>query len=122
MELTNAEWKLMKLLWEKPMSIAQLTKACKGYTDWGKNTIIVFLKRLMDKGAISFRQEERTKIFFPLVDKDIVSFDAAEELLGRSFSGKCSLLIDNLLTRNALSGDEIARIREMLNAYDKRKE
>lgn len=114
MLIPSSEWKIMNLLWEQPMSITQITKAMMNDTNWDKHTIIVLLKRMCDRGCVTFVQEKRTKIFSPLLSREEASCEAAIDFIGRTYSGKCSLLISNLIERNALSQEEADEIRKML--------
>ncbi len=51
-QLSNYEWKMMNLIWEKePRTITELTKALAEETGWSKHTVITYLKRLEAKGA-----------------------------------------------------------------------
>ena len=47
--LSDGEWKLMNLLWEKsPRTIAELVKALAGDTGWSKSTIFIMLGRMAE--------------------------------------------------------------------------
>lgn len=51
--LSNGEWKLMKLLWEKaPQTVSQLAEALRDDTGWTKGTVLMMLRRIADKGAV----------------------------------------------------------------------
>lgn len=40
--LSNAEWRVMDLLWDKnPMTIAQMVQHFEGITDWDRHVIIM---------------------------------------------------------------------------------
>ena len=48
--LTEAEWKIMLLLWEKsPWTMMELTRALAEDTGWSKHTVITMLKRMAVK-------------------------------------------------------------------------
>ena len=44
--LSDCEWKLMNRLWERPMTIMELTNCVQEETGWSKNTVITMLTRL----------------------------------------------------------------------------
>ena len=51
--LTEAEWKIMLLLWEKsPRTMMELTRALAEDTGWSKHTVITMLKRMAVKGTV----------------------------------------------------------------------
>ena len=54
-KLTDAEWKVMETLWrDEPKTIMQITKELQEETGWTKYTVMSFLKRMEDKGAVHF--------------------------------------------------------------------
>ena len=65
MQITNAEWKIMSLLWERPMTIMEITAALKEETGWTKHTVINLLKRMVEKGTVVYTESGRTKMFSP---------------------------------------------------------
>ena len=51
--LSDGEWKLMNLLWDKsPLTIGNMVDALRDDTGWTKATVNIMLNRLYDKGAV----------------------------------------------------------------------
>ena len=70
MRLTDSEWKIANCLWEKKsMTIAEITSELSESTAWTRFTVITLLKRMLEKGAVSYVQKGRTKIFSPAIEK-----------------------------------------------------
>ena len=62
--LSEAEWKVMGALWEEaPQTIMQMTRRFQKTTGWTKHTIMTFLKRMEDKGAVRYEVGERAKLY-----------------------------------------------------------
>ncbi len=62
MSLSDAEWKIAGCLWNNgSMTITELTKVLGPTSGWSKNTIITLLKRMIDKEAVAFIQEDKAK-------------------------------------------------------------
>ena len=69
--LTEAEWKIMLLLWEKsPRTMMELTRALAEDTGWSKHTVITMLKRMAVKGTVRICEDGPVKTYFPAVAKD----------------------------------------------------
>ena len=56
-KLSEAEWKVMNLLWEEsPKTIMQITNCFKEKTGWTKHTVMTFLRRMEEKGAVHYEE------------------------------------------------------------------
>ena len=82
--LTEAEWKIMLLLWEKsPWTMMELTRALAEDTGWSKHTVITMLKRL--------------------------------------FSGRASLLVNDMVEQGELDDEELRELQSILDRAEKQK-
>ena len=51
---TEAEWKIMEVLWESaPRTMSEITKALEPTTGWTRHTVITLLKRMQEKGTVA---------------------------------------------------------------------
>lgn len=68
--LTKAEWAVMSALWKRPnQTISGIIEAMDAELDWKYNTYATYIKRMVDKGLVSFTQLGRDKFYFAAVDK-----------------------------------------------------
>ncbi len=115
-KLTDAEWKVMEVLWkEEPKTIMQITKELREETGWTKYTVMSFLKRMEDKGAVHFIEGERAKLYYSDLKREDASLQEAEEFLGKVFEGKLGLMVNAMVKRQALSEEDIKELYEILN-------
>lgn len=113
--LSEAEWKVMNVLWdEAPQTIMQLTRRFQGTTGWTKHTIMTFLKRMEDKGAVFYEAGVRAKLYYPKIERREVVLQETEEFLERVFDGRMGLMLNTMVEQRALSGQEIAELYEIL--------
>lgn len=113
--LSEAEWKVMDVLWkETPQTIMQLTRYFEETTGWTKHTIMTFLKRMEEKGAIYFEAGERAKQYYPKIDRQEAALQETEEFLEKVFGGRMGLMLNTMVERKALSGEEISELYEIL--------
>lgn len=114
MRLTDSEWKIANCLWKhSPLTIADITKELKESTGWTKYTVITLLKRMEEKGAVTFVQEGRTKYFSPALDKSEAENEEVSTLLDKVYNGNAGLLISNLVSSDRLSDDQIEELRRL---------
>lgn len=85
-KLSEAEWKVMDVLWEEaPKTIMQLTRRFQETTGWTKHTVMTFLKRMEEKGAIYHEEGERAKLYFPKIDRQEAAFPGDGGIFGEGF-------------------------------------
>ncbi len=114
-KLSEAEWKVMNALWEESsQTIMQLTHRFQETTGWSKHTIMTFLKRMEEKGAVGYEAGARAKLYYPKVGKQEAVSQETEEFLERVFDGRMGLMLNTMVEQRALSGKEIAELYEIL--------
>jgi len=119
-KLSGAEWKIMCLLWEEsPRTIIQLTNLLKEETDWTKHTVISFLKRMEEKGAVHFEAGKKAKQYYPDIDKNNALLQETEDFLGKVFEGKMGLLLNTMVSSNTLSKEEITELYDIIKRAEK---
>ena len=68
--LTKAEWAVMSALWEKPhQTISGIIATMGDEMNWKYNTYLTYIKRMCEKGLISFEQIGRDRFYIPAVEK-----------------------------------------------------
>lgn len=118
--LTDAEWKIMKLLWQSsPRTITELTAALSEETGWSKHTVITLLGRMERKGAVLHEQGTRAKQFRPAVPREAAAAEEAEAFLGRVFDGRLGLMVNTMVRRHGLTAEEIEELYAILKEAEK---
>ena len=58
-QISEAEYEVMKVIWSKaPINTNEVTDILLQATDWSPKTIQTLLKRLVQKGAITYEKEK----------------------------------------------------------------
>ena len=121
--LSEAEWKVMNVLWEEsPQTIMQLTHRFQKTTGWTKHTVMTFLKRMEDKGAVCYEAGERAKQYYPKIERQEAVLQETEEFLDRVFGGRMGLMLNTMVEQKALSGQEIKELYEILRQAEEKRE
>lgn len=122
--MSEAEWKVMSLLWEEaPQTMMQVTSHFKETTGWTKHTVMTFLKRMEEKGAIYYEEGGRAKLYYPKIDRREAVLQETEGFLDKVFDGRMGLMLNTMVEQQALSREEIAELYEILRrAEEKGKE
>ena len=114
-KLSEAEWKVMKLLWEEsPKTMMQITNLLKETTGWTKHTVMTFLKRMEEKEAIHYEEGGRAKLYYPDIKKEEVVLQETEEFLHKVFDGRMGLMLNTMVEKKVLSKSEIEELYDIL--------
>ena len=112
--VTSAEWPIMELLWQSPKTLMELVNDLTGRMGWSKSTVTTMVRRMDDKGLISYRTEGRTKIFFPAVSRKEVTTRETNSLLDRAYNGSLGLLVNAMAQSNRLTQADIDELYAIL--------
>lgn len=92
----------------------QLTHHFQETTGWTKHTVMTFLKRMEEKGAVYYEAGQRAKLYYPRIERREAVLQETEEFLERVFDGRMGLMLNTMVEQKALSGEEIAEFYEIL--------
>ena len=112
--VTPSEWPIMELLWASPKTLMELVAALTDQMGWSKSTITTMVRRMDDKGLITFHTEGRAKIFRPAVSREQVTAQETDSLLRRAYKGSIGLLVSAMADRNDLTKEDIAELYAIL--------
>lgn len=115
--LSDAELKIMNVLWRAgPQTAKTLAAELNEQVGWSKTTTYTLIKKCIDKGAV-----ERLGTNFlcrPLISREQVRGQEAEELVNKLFDGSADQLVASLLSRKRLSRDEINGLRKIVEELE----
>ena len=112
--VTQSEWPIMELLWESPKTLMELVNTLTVQIGWSKSTIVTMVRRMDDKGLITFHTEGRAKVFRPVVTRDEVTAHETSSLLHRAYNGSIGMLISAMAHRNNLTKADIDELYTIL--------
>lgn len=120
--ISDAEWEIMKILWEKsPQGASEVVAALDGHRDWNPKTVKTLLTRLVKKGALSFEKDGRAYLYRPKVtERDCVAV-ASRSFVDRVFGGSILPMLAHLVESKSIAQDEIAELRRLLDEKSDKK-
>lgn len=116
MNLTDMEWNVMELLWEKgQVTGREATEHMEAELDWSRSTTLTHLRRMEAKGAVGSRTVDGLKTFIPLVKREDAVLQETNDFLGRIYNGSVSLMVSQLTQKQALPQEEIEELYAILD-------
>lgn len=114
--ITDAEWDVMKVLWDKGEAGAQeVTQALVVERNWRPQTVKTLLNRLVKKGAVAYAEEGRRFIYRPKVSRDAVMKAESRSFLSRVFDGAVTPALVHFLKLGNLSKEDIEELKKTLD-------
>ena len=115
--LTEAELRLMDLIWSKgPATVQQIQESLPEDAPLAYNSVLTTIRILEKKGYLAHNKDGRAHVYRPLVDRDEATRSEIGHLVGRFFQNSRELLVLNLLEDENLDAVELKRLRKLLEA------
>ena len=119
--LTNTEWEVCECLWEQsPMTMTQIASRLTQRTGWTKSTGETLVRRMADKGLLSWEQGRKAKLYYPTVAREDAVVQETRGFLQKVFGGSVGLLVNTMAEREELSREEIGQLYEALRKLEEK--
>jgi predicted transcriptional regulator len=115
--LTEAELRLMKILWHRGESaVNDLVAAMPDGESLAYNSVLTTIRILEQKGYVEHRQEGRAFVYRPCVAEQEASRSEMRHLMGRFFGNSRERLLLSLLGDDEISAEELQRLKDAIEA------
>ena len=113
--LTEAELRLMKILWARGESaVGELVAAMPEGAALAYNSVLTTIRILEQKGYLHRKQVDRAYVYRPAQPKNQVIGKMVRDFVNRVFNGSAEPLLVHLIEDRRLTGDEIEEIRRLI--------
>jgi predicted transcriptional regulator len=114
--LTDAELRLMDVLWTKGAStVAEVLEGLPGKPPLAYSSVITTLRILETKGYVRHRKEGRAFHYEPLVGRQQARRSAIAQVLQRFFEGSPELLMASLFEDREIDARELQRLKRRID-------
>jgi predicted transcriptional regulator len=115
--LTEAELRLMKILWRRGESaVNDLVAAMPDGETLAYNSVLTTIRILEQKGYVEHRQEGRAFVYRPCVAEQEASQSEVRHLLSRFFGNSRERLLLSLLGDGEISPEELERLKDAIQS------
>ena len=109
------ESRFADLIWEKaPVTAAELARETEALLGWKKTTTYTVLKRLCEKGIF----QNKDRIITSLIAREEFYALQSEKFVEETFAGSLPAFLAAFTTRKALTPEEIAQIRSLIDGFE----
>ncbi len=112
--LSQSEWRVMEALWTGPKTLMELVRELGASAGWAKSTVTTMVRRMEEKGLLSYELQGRAKLFRAAVRREDVVAAETESLLSRAYHGSVGLPVNALAEQQQLSRSDIEELYAIL--------
>ena len=118
-QISEAEYEVMKVVWKHaPISTNEITQQLLKTTSWSPKTIQTLIKRLVNKGALSYEKQSRMFVYTPMVKENEYIGQESSSFLKRFYGGNITAMVSAYLENDKLSEAEVETLRGLLSKKD----
>src|SRR5689334_10759373 len=119
--ISEAEWKVMKVIWGKPPQPAsQIIAALDDVEDWHPNTIKTLLSRLHKKKAVGIEKDKNHFLYYAAASEADCVQDESASFLSRVFGGAVKPLLVHFVEKQKLTADDLDDLKKILKQKKKK--
>ena len=118
-QLSDAELEIMKIIWgNRSQEVTLFPYIMDGLAARGKpcqkNTLIVLLSRLINKGFLNARKIGRRNEYTPLVSEAEYQAVQTKHFLDKIYEGNATGLVSTLISGDLLTDEEYGELKKLL--------
>ena len=112
-ELTEAEWAIMKVVWEhQPCAAGTVQEALARELGWAYSTVKTTMDRMVGKGLLEITRIRNLQLFSARVDRQQAAGWEFRRMLSRAFDGALGPMMQYLVESEELTEDDLDQLRK----------
>lgn len=120
-QISEAEFEVMKVVWNHaPINTTEVTEKLTRTTQWKPKTIQTLLKRLVQKGAVTYEKQGRVFVYTPLVREDEYVNHESDSFLNHYYDGNIVSMVSAYLDSDHLTEQDIVSLNKLLSERSKK--
>lgn len=115
-ELTEVEWEIMKVVWEKqPCTAGTVQEDLVATRDRAYSTVKTTMDRMVDKGFLKIERIRNLQLFSSCVSEVEAKRGEFRKMLQRAFDGALTPMMQFLIEHEGLSPEEASQLRQLVD-------
>jgi BlaI family penicillinase repressor len=111
-ELTEAEWEIMRVVWDKePCAAGTVQETLAATRDWCYATVKLTMDRMVAKGFLEISRIRNLQLFRSCISEVEARRGELRKMLNRAFGGALTPMLKFLIQHEGLSREEAAELR-----------
>src|SRR6266513_3288236 len=116
-ELTEAEWTIIKTVWEhEPCAAPTIQEKLHRQTEWAYSTVRTLMDRMVAKGLLTAEKVRNLTLYKSAITRAQAQRGELLYALKHAFNGALTPMVQCLLETNDLSAEELAKLESLIKA------
>ena len=121
-ELTEAEWDIMKVVWEKEPCTAGTVQEIMAMTkERAYSTVKTTMDRMVEKGFLRIERIRNLQLFRSCISEIDARRGEFRKMLKRAFDGALTPMMQFLIEHEGLSKEEASQLRKLVKKTEPKK-
>ena len=122
-ELTEAEWEIMKVVWEKePCAAGTVQETLAESRDRAYSTVKTTMDRMAEKGFLQIEKIRNLQLFHSCISEVDAKRGEFRRMLKRAFDGALTPMMQFLIEHEGLSKKQASELRRLFNKTENKKD
>jgi predicted transcriptional regulator len=118
---TPSELAILQILWSRgPSTVREIHEVLAKEKDVGYTSALKFLQIMTAKGLVTRTEEQRAHVYSANQPAEKTKRQLAEDVLKRVFHGSASQLMQHALSGRRGTKEEIEKLRQMLDEFERK--
>jgi BlaI family penicillinase repressor len=117
--ISEAESVVMQVFWERgPLPTEDVVAALESHGKWQESTVKTLLNRLLKKGALRARKDNRRYVYSPVLTREQWLSTESHGFLDRLFGGRVAPLVSYFSQQKKLGKKDIEDLKRLIKELD----
>jgi len=117
---TDSELAILRVLWDRgPSTVRAVHEALVGARETGYTTTLKLMQIMATKGLVKRNESERTHVYTARLTQDQTQRQLVADLVQRAFGGSAAALMQQALSAQPASPDDLKKIQQLIDDYKK---
>ncbi len=119
-ELTEAEWTIIKAIWEQePCTAPAIQQVLEPKTSWTYSTVRTLMDRMAAKGLLVANKARNVTLYSSAITRAQAQRGELLYALRNAFNGALTPMVQCLIEAQELNADELAQLESLIKAKKK---
>jgi BlaI family penicillinase repressor len=119
-ELTEAEWTIIKAVWDQePCTAPAIQQLLEAQTAWTYSTVRTLMDRMVAKGLLGAKKERNVTLYSSAITRAQAQRGELLYALKNAFNGALTPMVQCLIEAKDLNAEELAQLESLIKAKKK---
>jgi predicted transcriptional regulator len=117
---TDAELEILRVIWDRgPSTVREVHETLGESKGTGYTTVLKLLQIMAGKGLVERDEGQRAHVYAAKLAREQTERQLVSDLLDRAFDGSATKLVMHALSTKKASAEDLSRIRQILDEYER---